>query len=204
MSAESEIASHIQEIADAVKGTIGTPDLSSSGKLQPAKWAKPKRKKSGVEATLETEEGEEGKTSAVKEAGPGSSKPALFAEIIKAEKRIVTGLVLQPEVVDGQGDIMSAEIIAKAAHDWLSKIHKQTKLGLQHSSFKKNEDRFVVVESYLAPIEFVMETKAVKKGTWVLSVKVLDDEIWEAVKDGEITGFSIGGKATAEDLEEES
>ena len=31
------------------------------------------------------------------------------------------------------------------------------------------------------------------KGTWMVSMKVLNDEVWKAVKDGEVKGFSIEG-----------
>jgi hypothetical protein len=200
MSLKSEISSEVQRIEATVKSLISTRDLASGGKLQPAKWPSSRRKKSEPEAPKASEEDEVKKSEAATEEG--GSKP-LVAEIIKAEERIVTGLVLKPEVVDGQGDIMSAKVIAKAAHDWLAAFNRKTKLGLQHSSFKKNETRFYPIESYVAPIEFVMGTSIVKAGTWVLSVFVADDKIWEAVKKGEITGFSIGGRASAEELKEE-
>jgi hypothetical protein len=44
----------------------------------------------------------------------------------------------------------------------------------------------------------------IKAGSWVMSVRVLDDTVWQEVLDGGITGFSIGGIATvaATDLTE--
>lgn len=35
----------------------------------------------------------------------------------------------------------------------------------------------------------------IAKGTWLLAVRVLSDDLWRRVKDGELTGFSIGGSA---------
>jgi DNA adenine methylase len=35
----------------------------------------------------------------------------------------------------------------------------------------------------------------VKKGTWLLGVHVVSDELWGQVKDGTLSGFSIGGTA---------
>jgi len=52
-----------------------------------------------------------------------------------------------------------------------------------------------VLESYLAPTDFSVGELAVKKGTWLLAVRVLSDELWERVKSGDLTGFSIGGSA---------
>ena len=34
-----------------------------------------------------------------------------------------------------------------------------------------------------------------RRGTWLLAVRVLSDELWTKVTEGELTGFSIGGSA---------
>ena len=34
-----------------------------------------------------------------------------------------------------------------------------------------------------------------RKGTWLLAVHILADDLWAQVKDGQLTGFSIGGAA---------
>jgi DNA adenine methylase len=52
-----------------------------------------------------------------------------------------------------------------------------------------------VLESYLAPSDFTIGDITVAKGTWLLAVRILADELWEQVKDGQLTGFSIGGSA---------
>jgi hypothetical protein len=118
----------------------------------------------------------------------------LFIPIAKAntEEQTITGVVLQPEVVDAQGDIMAAEVIRKAAHRFLAQYNKATKLGLMHKDFKP---RFELVESYLAPMDFDLNGFKVKQGAWLMTVKVLDSAVWERVRRGELTGFSIGGKA---------
>ncbi|CAH1059444.1 XkdF-like putative serine protease domain-containing protein [Paenibacillus pseudetheri] len=41
------------------------------------------------------------------------------------------------------------------------------------------------------------------KGSWVAAVKVTDDDTWEAIKKGEITGFSMWGVGKREEIEEE-
>lgn len=191
MTPAQTIRHHVLAIADACKGTISTGDLAESGKLQPAKGPSTGKKKKADEAPEETN---------TYMAEKGEASPALFAVIVKAEKRLVTGLVLQPEEVDGQGDIISSEVIQNAAHDWLARFGRATKLGLQHSSFKKNENRFTLAESWIAPMEFALGKNLIKQGAWLITVKVLADDLWEAVKAGEITGFSIGGRATAEEL----
>ncbi len=52
-----------------------------------------------------------------------------------------------------------------------------------------------MVESFLAPVEFEEGGQTIRKGSWVLAVKVFDDELWESVKSGERTAFSIAGTA---------
>ena len=109
------------------------------------------------------------------------------------EQQTVTGIVLQPEVVDGQGDIMSADVIQDAAHAFLMNFNKKTKLGIQHQIFKASQ--LALVESWITPMNLVIGVNSVKQGSWIMTVKVLDSKIWEKVKQGAITGFSIGGKA---------
>lgn len=119
-----------------------------------------------------------------------------LAKAIK-DQQIIVGIALQPDVVDAHGDIMSAEVIRKAAHQFLSSYNKTVKLGVQHKDFKP---KFELLESYLAPITFVLGEKTVKEGSWIVVVKVLDATIWSKIKKGEITGFSIGGKAKVKQL----
>lgn len=123
-----------------------------------------------------------------------SIEKSLYVPLLKAnaEEKTVTGVVLQPEVVDAQGDIMSADVIRKAAYKFLADYNKATKLGLQHKDFKK---RFELLESFVTPQELVIKEKTIKEGSWVMTVRVLDSNIWKKVKQGKITGFSIGGKA---------
>ena len=120
---------------------------------------------------------------------------SLTATFIKAdnEQQLVTGIVLEPETVDAQGDIISAEVIEKAAHSFLAKSRI---IGKQH----KGKALADVVESYIAPEETKIGEQVVNKGTWIMSVKVHDDNLWEEVKRGEITGFSIGAMGVREQV----
>jgi DNA adenine methylase len=126
---------------------------------------------------------------------------SIFVPLIKAnaDEQTITGLVLQPEVTDAQGDIMSASVIAKAAHNFLAKYNKATTLGLQHKYFGKY--KFELYESWTAPQDVVINGTLIKSGSWVMTVKVLDAKIWDMVKKGELTGFSIGGKAKVQKVD---
>jgi hypothetical protein len=45
-----------------------------------------------------------------------------------------------------------------------------------------------------------VRTTEVKPGSWCMSVRVLDDELWSEVQSGDITGFSPVGVAVAQEL----
>ena len=55
-----------------------------------------------------------------------------------------------------------------------------------------------VDESYVAPADFEVNGETIVKGSWVLVTKA-GDEIWEQIKKGSITGYSMAG--TAETVE---
>ena len=55
-----------------------------------------------------------------------------------------------------------------------------------------------VLESYIAPQDLEIAKRKVKKGSWVLVTRVLDKKLWQAIKDGEYTGYSMAGSARVE------
>ena len=116
-------------------------------------------------------------------------RPNRYCPILKAddEKQIVYGVVLEPNTRDLQGDVLSVDTIEQAAHKYMAVSRT---VGDSHSS----EANAVVVESYLAPADYKLGGHSISKGTWIMGVHVLDDQMWKAVKRGEFTGFSIGGR----------
>ncbi len=124
----------------------------------------------------------------------GFAQKCLFVPIAKAslDEQTITGVVLQPEIVDAQGDIMAKDVIRKAAHKFLAAHNRTTKLGLMHKDFKP---RFELFESYITPVDLVIGDSHVKAGSWILVIHVLDKKVWDQVKSGKLTGLSIGGKA---------
>ena len=106
------------------------------------------------------------------------------------DERYVLGIVLEPETVDAQRDIYSAAEIRTAAHRFMEDFQD---VGLMHRMRVNGEVK--IVESYLAPSDLTIADRAIKKGTWLLGVRVLSDALWADVKEGRLTGFSIGGSA---------
>lgn len=107
-----------------------------------------------------------------------------------AEERFVLGVVLVPEERDSQGDIYSHDEVRKAAHEYMEKAGH---LGKQHSEIVTG--KLKILETFVVPADFTQDEVTITKGTWLMGIRVVDDELWSDVKKGAFTGFSIGGAA---------
>jgi hypothetical protein len=125
-------------------------------------------------------------------AGPKIKKSV---ELFKFDdsQRLIYGVVLVPDIEDLQGDVCSKEDIQEAAHDYLvnSRLIKA-----QHRAPTDAD----VVECYIAPCDIPIGNGIAPAGSWVMVTKVNSGAMWEAVKKGDITGYSIGGTGTREEM----
>ncbi|AFB75752.1 hypothetical protein 2016_scaffold57_00083 [Bacteriophage sp.] len=64
-------------------------------------------------------------------------------------------------------------------------------MDLQHSFDVL--DGATVVENWIAKADFEIDGETIRKGTWLMTVEVTDESVWEAIEKGDITGFSMGG-----------
>ncbi len=122
---------------------------------------------------------------------------------VDAEQRILMGPALIPNKKifrKGAGDddndyyiYFSEDTVRRASE--LFFIKSKHKNSTYEHAFELTD--MSVVESWL--IEDPKKDKAaaygfdLPKGTWMVSMKVLNDKVWKAVKDGEVKGFSIEG-----------
>ncbi|MGK4043750.1 XkdF-like putative serine protease domain-containing protein [Heyndrickxia oleronia] len=116
----------------------------------------------------------------------------VFINKEEEEQKLVYGVVYEPDVEDSHDDFMTAPEIEKAAHGFMKDARNIDK---QHDF---NAGVGEVVESYIAPADFTIGDETITKGSWVLVTKA-SDEVWEEIKKGEITGYSMAG--TAETIE---
>jgi len=140
------------------------------------------------------------------------------------EERYILGVVLEPNdggpgvplAPDTQGDVYSAEEIRQAAHLFMEHYRN---LGHQHRELVTG-GKLRILESYVAMVDMVVlpdgravgvpnlldvirtgeieippEAQLIYRGTWLLGMRVVDDDLWEDFKAGRITGLSIGGSA---------
>lgn len=135
----------------------------------------------------------------IKDAGKNSIQKQVQIAKIDDDKRIVKGVVYQPDVADAHDDQMDEVEIEKAAHLFMEKQHTYN-IDKQHDL---EVDKGFVIESYIAPCDMTLGEQQISKGSWVAAVKVTDDDTWEDIKKGEITGFSMWGVGKREEIEEE-
>lgn len=193
--------SHFTKWADTKDNTDGQPhrdDINTTRKLlwgvASAKWSDG--------APTEIFSGEyKSRRRGQKKDGDGRTEKTFVGEIKKQddEKRLVYGVVLEPNVVDSQNDFERAEDIEEAAHQFM---RDSQRIYRQH----QDQTEVQVVQSYIAPLDFNLGEgpgSHVTKGSWVMAVYIPDarEDIWQQVKRGDLTGFSIRGFARRDQVQ---
>lgn len=117
---------------------------------------------------------------------------------VHEELKQATFIVLAPNEVDLQGDIASEAEVRKACYNF-NKYSNQA--NLFHIT---KTATFEFAESFIAPVDFVLGNTLVSKGTWLATVQVLNDDLWELVKTGEVNGLSISALASTEKVEDDN
>jgi len=96
-------------------------------------------------------------------------------------KQLVTGMVYAPMVIDTTGEFMLPEDLELAAHRFLQ-IDLSKCVDTQHNNVLNGS---YPVESYIA-----RGNPEYPEGSWVVTIKVPDKDLWKQIVDGEINGFS--------------
>lgn len=122
------------------------------------------------------------------------------------EERFVLSMVLEPN--DGQGgapykpdtqkDVYSHEDVRKACHIWMEYYGQ---IDLMHSWTAIGKQDVRTLQCYVAPCDFKNGEDDVIKGSWMLGIRVANDDLWKAIKNGDLGAFSIGGTANRVPLE---
>lgn len=129
---------------------------------------------------------------------------------LNEEKKELLGVALIPDFPiyrrDEQGEYyitFSAEAIRKAAIDFYKKLNVNM-ADVEHSHDMENgityfQSLIIDKENGICPTAF----KDLPDGTWIVGCKVDNDAVWNAVKSGEVKGFSIDGYFHAEPEKQE-
>lgn len=112
---------------------------------------------------------------------------------IDDEKRMVYGIVYSPDEVDSQGQYSTAAEIEKAAEIFMKA--GRTKM------IDKNHDEIAgqgfIKESWIKKdVEPLFPNE--KNGSWIVGIKIENENTWEEIKQGDVAGLSMQGSATVE------
>ena len=111
------------------------------------------------------------------------------------ELKQVLFIVMVPDEVDLHGDITSCKEVQKACHNFNTYCRQANLFHLVQT------DTFSIVESYISPVDFVLNDKIVKAGTWLTNLQIHSEELWDLIKSGDINGVSIGALADTQAIE---
>jgi len=124
------------------------------------------------------------------------SKHEIELKEVDAEKKILMGAALVPNK-----QILRADKDGKGYYIYFSEdtIKKASELFLMRSNQNNKEklNGMSVVESWVIDNPEMDKSKeygfSLPKGTWMISMKVNNEDIWNDVKAGKVKGFSIEG-----------
>ena len=136
-----------------------------------------------------------------------ASKSSLISKSSGAneEKRLATFVLLEPQDDDGTTsdlhlDWYSADDVEAGCHSFNRYCRKA---NLMHMV---NTDGYEFIESYITKADMEIEGTFIKKGSWIATIHVSDDEkhewIWKGIKDGTFDGLSIQCMADVFNIEE--
>jgi len=116
-------------------------------------------------------------------------------EIRKTDAKLqrVYGIVYAPGQVDSQGDYADADVIRRAATQFM-RSYNQEAIDTEHSF---DWEMALVAESWLIrkgdPL-FPEEPD----GAWAVGIQIYDPDLWKRLESGELTGLSLAGMAEYE------
>ncbi len=115
-----------------------------------------------------------------------------FAE--EGEQQLVWAEVYVPGMPDSHGNVMTATEIRKMAHKFMKDALTQA-VDVQHDGDESRD--LYIVESFV--VDHDGHPDGYFPGSWVVCCHVEDPRIWQAVKNGELNGFSMEARVFMQD-----
>jgi hypothetical protein len=183
---------------------LTSSSLSSGGQLTTEQGVSRKKRrnmaelllrlKKDLDALIDAEAGEEyGEAEYGVSAGADPINSLAYAvKGVNPEEMVSIGVVYMPDEADLQDEWGERTVIEKAAHDWMANYRWA---DAEHSW---QQGAGIPVESYIAPCDIHtyfgkdLGKDYITEGSWVVGMKWAP-EWWAKVKNGEISGYSLGG-----------
>ena len=124
--------------------------------------------------------------------------------VIDEDKKIIVGAAMVPNKMiiryDALGNpyyvFFSKESIKKMADKFL-KEKRTDETSIEHNGLKLGSNKVYITESWVSDDPIYDKSHKygfdLPSGTWFVSMKVNDDEVWKLIKDKALTGYSVEG-----------
>lgn len=119
---------------------------------------------------------------------------------LNEEKKIITGVAMRPNFPiyrkeNGREFYMqfSADEIERAVYKFMRE-GRTMKVNIEHSQDQEEIDGIWMIESFILSENHRIgypQFDDIEPGSWVVSYKVDNDDVWNDIKDGKLRGFSI-------------
>jgi hypothetical protein len=114
---------------------------------------------------------------------------------IDEKQHIVGGVIYAPSEIDSQDQYTDSVEIQKAMYKFMEGYAKNTsRIKIMH---KGRSYDFPILESFQPEQDITKGSDTIKAGAWWIMIKVKNKAIWSQIESGELTGFSMGGRARA-------
>lgn len=135
------------------------------------------------------------------------SNQKIITKSVNEEKRLATFVVLEPqdesdtlETTDLHFHWYDENMVEKSCHNFNRFCRKANILHMMDTTAVE------FIESYITKAEMIIGEQSIKKGTWLATIYVQDNEagewIWKGIKDGTFDGLSIQAMGVIEDIED--
>lgn len=124
-------------------------------------------------------------------------------KVISEEKRIISGYAMIAELpierVDDKGNSFFVKFTSESIKNIVEEFFKNSLTTQTNANHETNNflEGVYVLESFMIDKDRgIQEPKGYDKvsdGSWFVSMKVENDEVWKSVKDGTFKGFSVEG-----------
>ena len=117
------------------------------------------------------------------------------------EERVVYSVVCAPEIADSDGEILTAEEIRHAQQKFMEEYQHIDK-DHDYAKYSSFENVGNVVESYITDEDMTKEALTgvkltIPKGSWIIGIKVTNDDLLDKIKKGIYPGVSVTGVPAA-------
>ena len=117
-------------------------------------------------------------------------------EVLKTDDslRLVWLIVTKPNELDTDLQWFPTDEVELMSYRYMVS-YKLGEAGIFEEHKTELSDIFIA-SSFLAPVDYTINDKIIRQGTWIVVLFIPNDTIWKKIQDRELVGASIRGPAT--------